>query len=76
MLVLTALLLIFFLSDLNLTRAEGLILLGVLGAYLVYLIWQRQPAEEEAPSGEFQRMDLLRLPTGAVDGAGWRPFPG
>ena len=66
MLVLAALLLIFFLSDLHLTRAEGLVLLGVLGAYLIYLIWQRQPAEEEAPSGEFQRMDLLRLPIGLL----------
>ena len=66
MLVFTALILIFFLRDMNLARMEGLILLGVLAAYLVYLIRQRQPAEEDVPSGQFERMDLLRLPAGLM----------
>jgi cation:H+ antiporter len=55
-------LLLFFLRDLTLSRAEGVILMGSLVAYVGYLIYQREEVNtDEIPEGEFNWPDILRL---------------
>jgi cation:H+ antiporter len=58
----TTFLLLFFLRDLTMSRAEGMVLLGLLIVYVGYLIYQREEVDEdEIPVGQFQRSDILRL---------------
>lgn len=54
-------LLLFFLRDLTMERWEGGILFLLLIAYIGYLIYSREPIEEELPEGEFQWLDIVRL---------------
>lgn len=54
-------LLMFFLRDLTMARWEGGILVGLLLVYIGYLIYSREPLEEEIPDGEFHWYEILRL---------------
>lgn len=64
MLIGTTALLVFFLSDLALTRLEGIILMVILIIYVGYLIYQRAESEEEVPSGDFSWWDAPRFLVG------------
>jgi cation:H+ antiporter len=55
------LLLVLFLFDLQLARWEGIILLLLLVTYVGYLIWQRDPAEEELTHEPFRWTDVPQL---------------
>lgn len=57
-------LLLFFLRDLTMDRWEGGILFLLLFAYIGYLIYSREPLEEDIPEGDFQWMDIPRLLAG------------
>lgn len=54
-------LLLFFLRDLVMSRWEGTVLIVLLIAYLGYLVYTREPFEEDIPDGEFRWVDILRL---------------
>lgn len=58
------LLLVLFLRDFVLGRVEGLILMLCLVAYVSYLIYKREPSEEELPDGDFSFLDVGRLLAG------------
>ncbi len=60
----TTLLLLLFVSDLTLTRLEGLILIALLVAYIALLLYWREAVEEEIPIGEFRWFEILRLLVG------------
>jgi cation:H+ antiporter len=57
-------LLLFFLRDLTMDRWEGGILFLLLFTYIGYLIYSREPLEEDIPEGDFQWMDIPRLLAG------------
>jgi cation:H+ antiporter len=57
-------LLLFFLRDLTMDRWEGGILFLLLFIYIGYLIYSREPLEEDIPEGDFQWMDIPRLLAG------------
>jgi cation:H+ antiporter len=57
-------LLLFFLHDLNMARWEGAILFTLLLVYIGYLIYSREPMEEDIPEGDFQWLDIPRLLAG------------
>jgi cation:H+ antiporter len=60
----TTFLLLLFLSNLTLVRWEGLVLIGLLIAYVIFLIVRREPSEEEIPTGEFHWYEIPRLIAG------------
>ncbi|MCS6908119.1 MAG: sodium:calcium antiporter [Anaerolineales bacterium] len=64
MLIGTSLLLLLFLWDHQMTRLEGGILMVILLLYLGYLIWKKEPIEDEVPTGEFRWWDVPRLIAG------------
>jgi len=66
MLIGTALLLLFFLRDLTMARGEGLVLIGLLVAYVGLLLHRRKPLDEEVPKGMWRWSDALRLIGGLV----------
>jgi cation:H+ antiporter len=57
-------LLLFFLRDLTMDRWEGAILFTLLLVYIGYLIYSREPMEEDIPEGDFQWLDIPRLLAG------------
>jgi cation:H+ antiporter len=57
-------LLLLFLSNLTLVRWEGLVLIGLLIVYIIFLIARRPPLEEEIPTGEFHWYEIPRLIAG------------
>jgi cation:H+ antiporter len=57
-------LLLFFLHDLTMARWEGAILFTLLLVYIGYLIYSREPMEEDIPEGDFQWLDIPRLLAG------------
>lgn len=63
-LIAIALLLRFFMNDLNISAVEGTILVLLLVGYVTYLLWKKAALEEEAISGEATWKDLLLLPVG------------
>ncbi|MEM7128462.1 MAG: calcium/sodium antiporter [Chloroflexota bacterium] len=65
-LLVSAILLAVFLSDLHLARWEGGILLAMIAGYLLYLGISREMPDEETPAGEFSRMDIPRLVGGLI----------
>ncbi len=64
MLIGTTALLVLFLSDLALTRLEGITLMVLLVAYVGILIYQRAESEEEIPEGDFSWWDVPRFLVG------------
>ncbi|RME37229.1 MAG: sodium:calcium antiporter [Thermoflexia bacterium] len=60
MLIVTTLLLSFFLRDLHIARWEGMILLALLVAYVGFLLYRREPMET-IPIGEFHWYEVPRL---------------
>ena len=58
MLIGATLVLLFFMRDLQLQQWEGVILLTLLFAYLLYLYTQREVDLEEVPEGEFRWVDV------------------
>jgi cation:H+ antiporter len=64
MLIGTTALLVVFLSDLSLTRLEGITLMAILVIYVGYLIYQRAESEEEIPEGNFTWWDVPRFLVG------------
>lgn len=58
MLIGVTILLVIFLSDLTLTRVEGIILIVILVAYISYLIYKRSDAGEPIPEGRFSWKDV------------------
>ena len=64
MLIGTTALLVIFLSDLSLTRLEGITLMAILVIYVGYLIYQRAESEEEIPEGSFTWWDVPRFLVG------------
>lgn len=64
MLIGTSLLLLLFLSDHQMSRLEGGILMMILVFYLGYLIWKKEPIEDEIPAGKFHWWDIPRLAVG------------
>jgi cation:H+ antiporter len=63
-LIVITFLLLFFLRDLTMTRMEGAILVILLVAYLGYLVYSREPFEEDIPDGEFHWYDIIKLAVG------------
>jgi cation:H+ antiporter len=61
MLIGTTFLLLFFLRDLWLQPWEGLIMILLLVAYVSFLFYQRDPQEEELPTGSFTWVEIPRL---------------
>ncbi|MCA9981750.1 MAG: sodium:calcium antiporter, partial [Anaerolineales bacterium] len=57
-LISTAVLLIVFMWDLQITRFEGIILLAILFVYIDYLIYKREGPDEELTEGEFNWKDI------------------
>lgn len=57
-------LLLFFLRDLTMDRWEGVILMSLLVIYIGYLIYSREPLEEDIPEGDLQWFDIPRLLVG------------
>jgi len=57
-------LLLFFLRDLTMDRWEGGVLFALLLVYIGYLIYSREPMEEDIPEGDFQWLDIPRLLAG------------
>lgn len=64
MLIVTSLLLLLFLWDHQMSRLEGGILMAFLVFYLGYLIWKKEPIEDEVPIGDFHWWDVPRLAAG------------
>jgi cation:H+ antiporter len=65
MLIGVTFLLLFFLWDLTLSRWEGLVLMSLLVLYLLYVVYRREPPDqEEIPAGAFQWQDGPRLLAG------------
>ncbi|WKZ68856.1 MAG: calcium/sodium antiporter [Melioribacteraceae bacterium] len=62
----TGILLLIFYSDLRLVWYEGLILASILVIYIIILVRQKQPIEEEVPEGEFKLIDIPKLLIGIV----------
>lgn len=62
----TTFLLLFFLRDLELQHWEGGVLFALLLVYIGYLIYQREPPEDEIPEGDFTWKDVPRLVLGLV----------
>lgn len=62
----TTFLLLFFLRDLELQHWEGGVLFALLLVYIGYLIYQREPPEDEIPEGDFTWKDMPRLVLGLV----------
>lgn len=54
-------LLLFFLRDLTMARWEGGILFNLLIVYIGYLVYSREPSEEEIPGGKFHWHDTPSL---------------
>ncbi len=61
LLVFTAILLIFFFYDLNLSVIEGIILFSILAIYISTLIIKKEKIEDGVPSGEFNWYDIPKL---------------
>ena len=57
-LISATLLLLFFMRDLILQRYEGIIMLVLLVAYIIFLYTQREAPDEELPEGEFSYKDI------------------
>ncbi|MFN3309884.1 MAG: sodium:calcium antiporter [Anaerolineales bacterium] len=64
MLIVTSLLMLLFLWDHQMSRLEGGILMAFLVFYLGYLIWKKEPIEDEVPIGDFHWWDVPRLAAG------------
>lgn len=64
MLIGTTALLVAFLSDLTMTRWEGIVLMVILVTYIALLIYQRAESEEEIPEGNFRWLDVPMLLAG------------
>ena len=62
----TTLILLYFISDLTLSRMEGAILMVMLVTYMGYLLWQRETPEEMAEIEEATWRDGLILLGGLV----------
>ncbi len=62
----TGILLLIFFYDLKLELFEGLLLFSTLIIYIIVLIKQKTPVEEEIPEGEFKWTDIFKLITGVV----------
>lgn len=58
------LVLLFFMRDLALQRYEGVIMIGMLFAYIGYLFYQREAPTEEIPGGDFELRDIPRFLAG------------
>jgi cation:H+ antiporter len=65
-LFLSSLILLFFLSDLVLSRFEGVTLFIMLIAYLIYLSIKKEPIDEDVPSAEFHWFSIPKLAIGLV----------
>ena len=65
-LILGTILLSIFLWDLELSRLEGAFLFGLLIYYLYYLYRNNAGFDEEVPTGNFRRIDILLLFSGLV----------
>ncbi|MEM7131148.1 MAG: sodium:calcium antiporter [Chloroflexota bacterium] len=63
-LLVSSLILLFFLRDLTLSRLEGGIFVALLIGYVLYLISQGQDMGDEIPEGEFSPLDVGRLIAG------------
>jgi cation:H+ antiporter len=61
LLVFTAILLIIFFYDLNLSVIEGIILCSILVIYISTLIIKKEKIEEGVPTGEFNLFDIPKL---------------
>ena len=61
LLVFTAILLIIFFYDLNLSVVEGIILFSILAIYISTLIIKKEKIEDGVPSGEFNWYDIPKL---------------
>ncbi len=61
LLVFTAILLIIFFYDLNLSVIEGIILFSILAIYISTLIIKKEKIEDGVPSGEFNWYDIPKL---------------
>ncbi len=61
LLVFTAVLLIIFFYDLNLSVIEGIILCSILVIYISTLIIKKEKIEEGVPTGEFNLFDIPKL---------------
>lgn len=64
LLVFTGILLLIFFADLTLSLIEGVMLAATLIIYIIYLIRQKEKAEEDIPAGEFKWYDVIRLIVG------------
>ena len=60
-LIAMSVLLLVFLRDLTLVQWEGLVLLLLLAAYLLFLFIKKETLEEDVPPGEFHWYDILKL---------------
>jgi cation:H+ antiporter len=58
------LVLLFFMRDLALQRYEGVIMIGLLVAYIFYLFYQREAPVDEIPEGDFELRDIPRFLAG------------
>jgi cation:H+ antiporter len=58
------LVLLFFMRDLSLQRYEGVIMLALLFAYVIYLFYQREAPTDEIPEGDFELRDIPRFLAG------------
>jgi len=58
------LVLLFFMRDLTLQRYEGVIMIGLLVAYIFYLFYQREAPVDEIPAGDFELRDIPRFLAG------------
>lgn len=66
LLLFAGLLLLIFFYDLELDWYEGIILFATLVTYIIFLIKQKQPIEEEVPEGEFTLLDIPKLIIGII----------
>lgn len=64
MLIGTSLLLLLFLWDHQMSRLEGGILMMGLFLYIGYLIWKKEPIEDNIPAGQFHWWDIPLLAAG------------
>lgn len=62
----TTFLLLFLLRDLHLSFWEGLLLMGILVTYVLYLVYQRQAPSEDCPAGQFKWFSLPQLLIGLM----------
>lgn len=65
-LITVSVLLLIFLWDLELAQWEGLILLLLLAAYLLFLFLKKETLDEDVPLGKFHWYDILKLIGGLV----------